>query len=112
MKRSAPKRETPVEAPGIKPNKLSSQPTREEILKESQDAQASFLAVEIELGFTFVELAKNKTYMYRPERRMALTKNAQLAASTVKRMKDRLDRDSRKQIESKLAELERAISLL
>jgi hypothetical protein len=111
MERSVQKRETPVEAATIKRNKLSLHRTRD-IIKESRHAQAGFLAVEIELGLTFVELAKNKRYTYRPERRMALKKNAQLAASTVERLKERLDKDLRETIDIKLAELERAISSL
>src|SRR5215469_8824526 len=80
-----------------------------ELLKQSKDTLATFLAIEIETGLTFVELAENRNVRIETERRIRLVNNAQVAAGVVRRLKDRLDADQRKQIESRLGELERAI---
>jgi hypothetical protein len=93
-------------------NKPLRHPQVEDLIKESQDTLARFLAVEMDTGRIFVELARAKNIRIEPEQRIALQRKAELAAHTVKRFVRRLDVDSRKHLESQLAELERAISSL
>ena len=69
--------------------------------------------IEIQTGFTFLELTTVKALVRGPGRRIALIENAKRALSTVKRLKDRLDDGvTRERIEGQLAELERAINSL
>ena len=117
--RSPLNRKTPVEALTIVPNEPLRHSETADLIRQSEDlieqskgALARFLAIEIDTGLTFVELARAKDMRIEPERRTALKSNAELAARTVKRFKGRLDDESRRRIESRLAELERAISFL
>ena len=111
-KRPAPKRKTRIEPLIIVRNKAFPDPRLEYLAQQSQEVLARFLAIEIEIGVTYIELAKTIKMRGEPERQMALKKHAEVVAGSVKRFKDRLHNNSREHIENQLAELERAISSL
>ena len=93
-------------------NQPSWHPEVEDLIRQSQDALARFLGVEINTGIVFVELAKARDTRREPERRRALKNQAELAVRSVRRFNDRLDFDLREHIEGQLVGLERAISSL
>ena len=80
----------------------------ENLRSQNQGALFSFLVTDLDLGFTFVEMARaGLAGDGRRQKQKALE-----VVSCAKRFRGRLDADMRKRVDVRLAKLERAISTL
>ena len=79
----------------------------ESLRSKNQDALFAFLLTDLDLGFTFVDMARAGLVGDHRQKQKALE-----VVSAVKRFRGRLDPDMRRRVDVRLAELERAISML
>jgi hypothetical protein len=80
--------------------------------QEQSWIRAGFLAVELELGLTFVRLAAERKCSGDMERYVLLQRNAEKVALAVRRFRRLVNAHDRVQIDSGLVELDRRLAAL
>jgi hypothetical protein len=79
-----------------------------ELMKRGHDGLVTFLATELELGFTFVQLARTEMGLD-PNASERARQNATAALAAVKHLESRIDVEERRAIQARALELEVAI---